>query len=131
MKLKKEYLGLKGQEIRVLKEKNVEIAEEVVIKKFAYVCDTTINVFKLNPTLLDYPTIFIECTFLYEEELEMASGKKHIHFSELRPYIEAHPNIEFMLFHFSQRYKDAEIEAFLEPFNFGNLHWWIGVAAPP
>ena len=116
---------MKGQEIRALKDVNAEITEEFVFKKFAYVCDTTIKVFDMNPTLLQYPVIFIECTFLYEDDLEMASGKKHIHFTELRPYIEENPTTEFMLIHFSQRYKDAEIQEFLEPFNFPNLYWWL------
>ena len=71
---------------------------------------------------LDDPTKFNE-----KIKEEMALQKKHIHFSQLKPYIEEHPTTEFMLFHFSQRYKDTDIVGFFEKLGIKNLHWWVGL----
>jgi len=125
-KLKPEYLGLSGKEIVELKKTGVEISQEVVEKKFAYICDTSIAVL-LQTEILEYPVVFIECTFLMPDELENAVETRHIHWDHLKPYVLAHPEIIFILFHFSQRYKDLEINAFFQPIvdsGIKNLQWW-------
>jgi len=123
-KLKPEYRGLQGIDIAALRKAGTEVTSDVLLKRLAYVCDTTIKAFTYNPSLLEYPVIFIECTFLLPDEVEMASHKKHIHWDELRPYVEMKQDTQFVLFHFSQRYKDAEICEFLQNQNLKNLHWW-------
>lgn len=82
-KLKEEYLQLHGREIGKLQKEGVEITREVQQKRFAYVCDTSIAVFDLNPTILHYPVVFIECTFLYDDELDNAIQTQHMHWSQL------------------------------------------------
>ncbi len=125
-KLKEEYLGLSGKEIVELKKHNV-ITRKVIEPKFVYLCDTDIDVFKINKleTILSYPTIFIECTFILPDEIDNASSTKHIHWEQLRPYVLNNKNNMFILFHFSQRYSDAEIEEFFagekEKYNFDNI----------
>ena len=57
-KLKPEYYGRK--DIAALRMAGTEVTHDVIFKRFAYVCDTTINVFQYNPSLLEYPVIFIE-----------------------------------------------------------------------
>jgi ribonuclease Z len=111
-KLKPMYRGVNGKEIAGLRAAGNEVMEDVLMKRFAYVCDTTIKVFVDNVNLLLYPVIFIECTFIMPDEVEMASGKKHIHWNDLKPYVIDNPEVEFMLFHFSQRYKDVDIRDF-------------------
>lgn len=127
-KLLSEYLTKTGKEIAALRKEGVEVMHNVPFKRFAYVCDTTINVFTMNPTLLEYPVIFIECTFIKPDEVEMASGKDHIHWNDLEPIVVLNPHITFMLFHFSQRYKDAEIVEFFDKIivdkKINNLHYW-------
>ncbi|CAB9514392.1 Inherit from COG: Zinc phosphodiesterase [Seminavis robusta] len=123
-KLKSEYLKLPGKEIGKLRKEGVEITQEVVQKKFAYVCDTSIDVFALNPSILAYPVVFIECTFLWDDELENAIQTKHVHWSQLKPIVEQHPGIVFVAFHFSQRYRDDEIEEFFAKENMPNVIWW-------
>ena len=123
-KLKKEYLGLEGREIAQLKKDGVEITEMVVQNKLAYVCDTSIKVFDMNPTLLDYPTIMVECTFFEEDEITNAKKTQHIHWNDLKPIVCDHPEIEFMLFHFSQRYRDSEIDEFFKREDLANLKVW-------
>ena len=123
-KLKPEYSDLPGKEIARLRKDGTEITREVLYKRFAYVCDTTIKVLETHPEILTYPVVFIECTFLYEDDLEMTSEKKHIHWKQLRPYVEENPEIIFMLFHFSERYSDKNIAEFFKKEKLANANWW-------
>lgn len=113
-KLNPKYIGLKGKEIVELKKKGVDISIEVVKKIFCFICDTSIKVFDENPFIFNYSTIFIECTFIKEGEEELATKKNHIHWNQLKPYVLSHPDITFMLFHFSLKYKDEEIKEIME-----------------
>lgn len=113
-KLAPQYTALKGNEIAALRQTGVDVSEDVPMKRFAYVCDTTINVFDLNPNLLTYPVIMIECTFIGNDEDETAEDKSHIYWRDLQHIVVAHPEITFMTFHFSRIYKDAEIRDFFE-----------------
>ena len=126
-KLKPEYSGLAGKEIAKLRSDGVEITTEIQYKRLAYICDTSIAVFELNPDILNYAVIFIECTFLMPDELENAIVTKHIHWDQLKPYVLNHPDKIFMLFHFSQRYRDTQINEFFQrqvENGIKNLHWW-------
>lgn len=128
-KLKEEYRKLPGKEIGQLRKAGVEITYEAIEKKLAYVCDTSITVLESEPIILEYPVIFIECTFLYNDEEEVATKKKHIHWNQLEPYIKTHPHILFVLIHFSLKYKDEEIQQYLEEKmesqNINNVHLWL------
>lgn len=123
-KLKEEYLRLAGKEIGKLRKEGVEITQEVILKRFAYVCDTSIAVFEMNPSILEYPVVFIECTFLYEDEIENSIKTKHIHWTKLKPIVLQYPDIVFVVFHFSQRYRDIEIEDFFAKEDIRNIVWW-------
>jgi len=126
-KLKDEYIGLSGPEIKKLRESGVEITKAVAFKRLAYVCDTSIKVFEMNPDILGYPVVFIECTFFLPDELENAEATQHIHWEQLKPYVVAHPEVQFMLFHFSQRYRDLDVAAFFQKEvdnGIKNISWW-------
>jgi ribonuclease Z len=128
-KLKQQYIELPGKDIAALNKGGVEITEEIAYKRFAYVCDTSIKVFNLNPDILTYPVIFIECTFLHEDDYQNALDTKHIHWSQLKPVVLEHPDIFFVLFHFSQRYRDLEIDEFFNQEKIQtpiltNIFWW-------
>lgn len=61
-------------------------------------------------------TVIVECSFLAigmdEAAAEAEAIKRgHVAWSQLKPYVEAHPETQFILVHFSKRYKDAEISA--------------------
>jgi hypothetical protein len=67
--------------------------------------------------LFQCSTIVVECSFVAwdmdEEEAEhQASSRGHIAWSQLRPIVESHPDIEFILVHFSLRYSDEELRRF-------------------
>jgi ribonuclease Z len=67
--MKSEYKDLPKNEIINLRKNGVEITENVKLPIFAFLGDTTHLVFEMNPTLLHYPVIIVECTFLYDEHL--------------------------------------------------------------
>jgi ribonuclease Z len=124
-KLKPEYIVLPGKDIAALRKQGVEVTREVAVKKFAFVCDSSIKVMDLNPNILDYPTIIIECTFITEGAEQDALNKKHIHWNQLKPYVIQHPHIQFILIHFSLQHKDEEIKEFFEKENFSNVYPWL------
>jgi len=78
---------------------------------------------------LEYPIVIIECTFLYDDELPLASQKKHIHWLELKPYIVKNPSTLFILTHFSLRYKDSDINIFFNDIkkkeSINNIFPWL------
>jgi len=73
--------------------------------------DTTIKGVVDNESVLfakneEFPLIIIECSFLYDSELERSKKKKHIHFRSLEPFIAKYPQTTFMLIHFSLVYSE-------------------------
>lgn len=112
-KLKDEYKGLKGPQIKELKTKGVEITYSFEEPMFAYVGDTSTQVFENSPWLFDYPIIITECTFLRDEQ-EKAIHDGHTHWDHLLPYVLAHPKTTFILIHFSLRYRADEIFEFFD-----------------
>ena len=126
-KLKDEYSTLSGKEIGQLRKSGVEITNDTLFKTFAFVCDTTIQVFDTNPSILEYPVIMIECTYIHKEEFEMANKHDHIHWDQLKPYVEKYPKTTFILFHFSQRYSEQELADFFGnevKSGLTNVKWW-------
>jgi ribonuclease Z len=121
-RLKDEYKELPGKEIGLLRKQGVEVTREVVIPTLAFLCDTTIRVFELNPSVFNYPTIMIECTFLRQEDV---NNSKHICWNELKPVILSHPENMFVLIHFSMKYKDEEIKTFFEGEGVSNIKVWV------
>lgn len=56
----------------------------------------------------------IECTFIFDEDYENSKEKKHIHWKDLKPFIDIHKDTQFILYHFSQRYKANQIKEFFK-----------------
>ena len=121
-KLKEEYLSLPGKEIATMRKEGKEITNEVITPVLAYICDTTIKVFSLNPTILNYKTVVIECTFLNEQD---SNGSDHIGWNELKPFVVENPHINFILIHFSMKYKESEIRDFFVAEGVPNARPWI------
>ncbi|WP_225993896.1 hypothetical protein [Actinomadura rudentiformis] len=96
---------------------------------FAFLGDTHVNVFDRNPWLFDYPVIITECSFLHDTELERADRVGHTVWSRLKPIVEAHPETQFVLTHFSLRHSDQEILSFFqrerESAELGNVLLWV------
>lgn len=125
--LKEEYISLKGDNKAFveLKKRGVEITNTVRQPNIVFVWDTTIYVLKNNPSILSYPVIMIECTFLYEDDYDLSIKKKHIHWKSLKPYVVENPDKTFVLVHFSLRYTESEIYLFFKKEGLHNVKPWL------
>jgi ribonuclease Z len=128
MKLKDEYKGLSGPDIVQLKKSGTDICQEEINKHIIYLCDTTIEVFT-DVNIFNYKFIMIECTIFDEESKKSAYKNGHIYWGDLLPIVKAHPDNEFILFHFSTRYTDEAITSFFseeaKKEGFSNVFPWI------
>ena len=132
-KLKDEYKGMEKEDIIRLKREGVELTELVEYPQFCYLGDTTHKVLE-NDILLKFPVIMIECTFLEYEYIREAKKKKHINWYNLEPYIREHPEIQFILYHFSARYNPYGsnlVDSFFSEYQdidninyLGNIYLW-------
>lgn len=123
-KLKDEYKDMEGKDIGQLRKSGVEVSEDKRFPVFCYLGDTSIAVFK-DETIFDYPNIFVECSFVEEEDKDHADEKKHIYWGDLEQIIKEHPNNHFILYHFSQRYGKDVLEPFFAKYNYPNVYPWI------
>lgn len=124
-KLKKEYEQMESKELIQHKKNGIDITYEFHKKLFCYLCDTTIDVFN-DQRIFEYRTVMIECTFLFSEHVALLDRKFHIHWNQLEEYVKKYPHIEFILFHFSLRYKKEEIHLFFSHYShYQNIKIWI------
>lgn len=123
-KLKEEFKNLKGREIGKLRKQGINVSNEIHVPMFCYIGDTNYKVLE-NPELYKYKTIIVECTFISDEHLEAAKKKRHMHWNQLKPYVEKYKNITFVLYHFSARYREQEIKEFFKSKNYDNIIPWI------
>lgn len=80
--LKAEFNGLPGKEIGQLKKQGIAVTEQVKEKLFCFLGDTTTEILAPDApyaqTILDCPTVIIECSFLTDELVENAQRTKHV-----------------------------------------------------
>lgn len=135
LKQKKLCRHLQGQDksiISKMAKEGIQVTEEVETPLFIFLGDTTPNVFDSNYQhsaytylQLGWKVIFVECTFLSEDEIENACRTGHTHWIQLKPTIESYPDVTFVLLHFSRRYKKDDIEEFFRKENLQNLRLFI------
>jgi len=115
-KLNPSYSSLSGIELKNLRSEGVDVTVTVEIPLLAYLCDSTIQVLEEDQAALIFscPVVMIECTYLEPDKSDEARKRGHICWSHLAPHVESHPDIVFILFHFSQRYTDQEIRVFFK-----------------
>lgn len=123
-KLKDEYLGLSGKEIMELKKTGININKEINNHIFCFLGDTNKKVLE-NKEIDKYKTIIIECTFLFDSEITQANETQHMHWNYLEDYIKTHPDNNFVLYHFSMRYKKSQIIEFFDKLKLPNVTAWI------
>ena len=124
--LKSEFKDLSSKEIAILKKNGIEITEKIVVPILLFISDTSSAVLP-NLPFYNYKLIIIECTFIEDEHYQEAINRKHIHWNDLKTYISKYSNSQFILTHFSSRYKDEyliekEIELKEE---YPNIIFWI------
>uniref|UniRef100_A0A1J3II49 ribonuclease Z n=1 Tax=Noccaea caerulescens TaxID=107243 RepID=A0A1J3II49_NOCCA len=112
-KLKEEYIGLPGNEIKNLKALGVEITNSITTPEVAFTGDTTSDfiVDEHNSDALKARVLVMESTFLDDSvTVEHARDYGHIHLSEIVNHAEKFKNKAILLIHFSARYTVQEIE---------------------
>lgn len=124
-KLKPEFASLPGPEIGQLRRKGVAVTDEQEIPLFAFLGDTTEQVFVRHPELLNMPVVLVECSFLDGKEYgERAAKTKHLVWDRLEPWVRCAPETTFVLTHFSHRYQEADIHTFFDNIDCPNTIIW-------
>ena len=133
-KLKPEYVGLNSNQIKQLKFEGKEITSRVFEPMLFFSGDTTHELFNLDSNnltkktpILSFSNIIIECSFVMPEDLECAKEKKHMNWQNLYPIIKSNPSTNWILTHFSQKYKKNELENFFLKENLPNVKAWINI----
>ncbi|KAG9451866.1 hypothetical protein H6P81_004770 [Aristolochia fimbriata] len=113
-KLKQEYIGLPGNEIRGLRLSGVEITDTVTSPEVAFTGDT-MSEFIVDPEnadILKARILVMESTFVDNSvSVEHARDYGHTHLSEIVDYADRFQNKAILLIHFSARYQEDEIQA--------------------
>ncbi len=122
--LKDEYKGMLGKDLKALREQKIQLTQQKLTPRFAFVLDTNVDCFTLNPDILNYPVIITECTFFCEDTYITAVEGFHTHWIDLKPICVSHPEISFIITHFSMRYEIDEIIEFFKKENVGNVIVW-------
>jgi ribonuclease Z len=119
-KLKPEFRGLKGAELRALREEQgVELTAAVATPVFAFLGDTTAQTLLAEGPMREclergVAVVITECSFLYEEHRRQAERTRHTIWADLEPVVRRWPRTVFVLTHFSMRYSDEEVRQFFE-----------------
>ncbi|KAL8091501.1 tRNase Z TRZ1 isoform X1 [Apium graveolens] len=121
-KLKKEYCGLLGTEIKNLRSSGVEITDTITTPEIAFTGDTMSDFImdSNNSDALKAKILVMEATYVDSlVTVEHARDYGHVHMSEIINYASRFENKAILLIHFSARYqlnaiKDA-MSALLPP----------------
>lgn len=123
-KLKQEYTILTQKEIKKIKNDGVEITCPVFENIFLFLGDTDRRIIQ-NEKIFEYPTIIMECTYIYDDEKSLAKKNKHIHWDDIKDIIQSKQSIQFILIHFSMKYSITEIKDFFDKHMLKNLNFII------
>jgi ribonuclease Z len=114
-KLKLEYLGLPGHEVRQLRDQGEDLFVSVERYELAYATDTLVEVLEQEPLLCAARVLVLECTFLDDRKSRAECRDKcHIHLDELLERTHLFQNDCVVLMHFSQIYSPAEVRHLLK-----------------
>jgi ribonuclease Z len=125
-KLCDEYVGLSQKELEDIKKESINITKQIELPLFCFLGDTTHHVLfngdKYNSHIEKYYNIIIECTYLDDLDIDLSHINKHIHWQNIKKYILDHPEINFILYHFSMKYDYEFIKTFFEKENIKNVN---------
>ena len=115
-KLKAKFQELSKDEIKEIKtkDKSIELTELISVPLISFLCDTSIKGLEkaLANGVNECPNTIVECTYLKKEHFEYSGKNKHIHWIDIKKIIINNPGKRFILIHFSQRYKNSDIQEF-------------------
>lgn len=114
-KLKEEYLGLSGEQIRDLRSSGVSVTREVRIPLVAYTGDTAPAGLDNNPDFFEAKILITELSFLRAGHRRDKIHKYgHMHLDDFLERAERFHNELLILGHFSTRYHPNEVRRMLE-----------------
>jgi len=94
----------------------------IEIPQVCYLLDTDHRILQTHKdSISKYKNVIIECTFIDDEHKQEARDTRHMLWSNLKPFILEFPHIQFILCHFSMRYKESEIIEFFKKENIKNV----------
>lgn len=110
-KLKPEYQGLEGDQIRDLRLAGTEVSEEVRLPKLAYLGDSRIEGLDNNPVMYEAEVLIMEMTFVAPEHRSHLIRKMgHIHLDDIVARQDKFKNEVVLAGHLSTRYHPRQVE---------------------
>ena len=114
-KLKPEYRGADGEQIRAMKAAGEAVTEDHDVPLFAFTGDTLPEVLERESVVREAKVLVMECTFIDERvSVKNARESGHVHLFELAERAELFQNETILLTHFSARFNSEEIERALD-----------------
>ncbi|HUJ73881.1 MAG TPA: hypothetical protein VL359_03445 [bacterium] len=107
-KLKPEFQGRPGPELHALRKQGVEFEQELWVPRLTFIGDSTIETLYRERHVGQSRILFLELTYLLDEDRELARQRGHTHLEDLlallREHPDALPNPHIVFKHFSMRY---------------------------
>src|SRR6185436_137050 len=114
-KLKEEYVGLAGNQIRDLKHSGTAITREVRIPLVAYTGDTAPAGLDACPACFEARILITEMSFIREKHRREKIHKfGHMHLDDFLERVERFQNELIVVGHFSTRYHPNEVRRLLD-----------------
>ncbi len=109
-KLKEQFLGLSGEEIRDLRLSGTEVTAETRVPVLGYTGDTAPQGLDNNPQFFDAKVLISELTFVAPEHRKEKIHKHgHMHIDDYKQRSERFGNELIIAGHLSTRYNDAQV----------------------
>src|SRR6218665_1595448 len=114
-KLKPEYQGLTGDEIRDIRKSGIEVSGEVRIPIVCYCGDTAPQGLDVDPAIYEAKILITELTFFRPEHRKEKIHKfGHTHLDDLIARADRFQNELVIVSHFSTRYNVEQVRAAVE-----------------
>jgi ribonuclease Z len=114
-KLKAEYQGLEGDEIRDLRQKGIDVTHDVRVPIVCYVGDTAPGGLDGYPPVFESQVLITELTFFRPEHRREKIHKfGHTHLDDIIERADMFQNELIILAHFSTRYHEQQIRKAVE-----------------
>ncbi|MEE8395477.1 MAG: MBL fold metallo-hydrolase [bacterium] len=107
-KLKPEFQGRPGKELAALRKQGITFEEELWLPRLTFIGDSTIDTLYSERHVGQSRILFIEVTYLLDDDREMARRRGHTHLQDLLDFLRDCPDVlrneHIVLKHFSMRY---------------------------
>ncbi len=129
-KLKEEYVGLSGDEIREIRLSGIEVSGETRFPRVAYLGDSSATGLDQVPQMYDAEILIMEMTFVAPEHRESEIKRNgHIHLDDVVKRRDRFRNQLVIAGHFSSRYHKRQVistvKSALPDMLDGRLRLWI------